>query len=338
MHRLVYTICLLVICFQSFGQKEVTLMESSMLIAPFSEKEFYYAFAEGDELHLEFQILKGKHLKEIELVEYPSTVKLIEAECTSLKNRTLTIPRTGIYKFSFSNGALRNRKAYIKISRTPKDSSTLNFNSAIEWEEVSDTIYRSFTETYTEYSDTNVVTLANQMISVASINDAGINKSSFNFTLPQNMVKWAYYIGVDDLGRKAYQEAERKLFMLHKEHYTAFPNYNPLVAMCFQEPSYLAPLQTGEDIEYSLIRPDQIPAFINGQVFQKLQNGKSRNAFQVLNNPKSGMYTFCFENDNAVTPVNVYVRIVAVTMQKEVKTREKQKAIVRKLLIPRIQD
>ena len=40
-------------------------------------KEFFYGLSEGDELVFDLKVIKGKNLKEVEIIEYPNSFQVI---------------------------------------------------------------------------------------------------------------------------------------------------------------------------------------------------------------------------------------------------------------------
>ena len=90
----------------SYGQKPVDVAESSVKVGIKGEEMVYYGFAEGDQLIFSFEETGGKEMKEIEIVEMPSSSKFLEFKTSKIENKTINIARTGIYKFRFANAAL----------------------------------------------------------------------------------------------------------------------------------------------------------------------------------------------------------------------------------------
>src|SRR5215510_10039457 len=85
--------------FLLYGQKPVTVVESTVKLGPFKEEVFYYGFAAGDKLIFNFEEANKKEVKEVEIMEMPSSSKFMDYKTKKIENKTLDILNTGIYKF-----------------------------------------------------------------------------------------------------------------------------------------------------------------------------------------------------------------------------------------------
>ena len=75
--------------------------------------------------------------------------------------------------------------------------------------------------------------------------------------------------------------------------------------------SYLAHLQTGEDVDYWLVDAENSGLFMTQQRFSYYKVGKVINDFAAMPPMKGGL-AFCFRNDNAVTPIQVTLKVIAI--------------------------
>ena len=130
----------------SHSQTTIDVVESTLKIGALGEEVFYYGFAEGDKIIFNFEELKGKELKEIEIIELPSSSKFMDYKSVSIKNKELTVQKTGIYKFRFSNSAVAGRICKYKIQRIPASEVTANFNTSVYWKTNYDTTYYTVEE------------------------------------------------------------------------------------------------------------------------------------------------------------------------------------------------
>src|SRR6188474_2191077 len=80
------------------AQAPVDVVETTLKVAIMAEETFYLGFAEGDKMIFSFEEANGKELKEVEIVEMPSTSRFLEIKTSKILNKTITIPKTGIYK------------------------------------------------------------------------------------------------------------------------------------------------------------------------------------------------------------------------------------------------
>ena len=101
--------------FAVYGQTPIDVADNTLKIGAFDEEVFYYGFAEGDQLIFSFHEVNGKELKEVEIIEFPSSSKFMHYKTKKIENKTINITSTGIYKFRLSNSAMSGRICHIKI-------------------------------------------------------------------------------------------------------------------------------------------------------------------------------------------------------------------------------
>lgn len=310
---------------QLCGQTVIDVAESTLKIGGLGEEVFYYGFAEGDQLVFNFEEVKGKELKEIEIIELPSSSKFMDYKTSKIINKTITITKTAIYKFRFSNSAIAGRICKFKIQRTPADETTKNFNTSVYWKTVYDTTYTTVQEKYLIKADTTVSNLTDQVAKVHSQGNLNGSKTTFNFTLPVNTVAWSYYIGVDQGGQQAYANATKEISTKAASLVAKIPDYGPLAALALGSASYLTQLQSGEDIDFYIVDGNNVNLFLSGQQFYYVKKGKVINDFSRMTTPLEGSYHVCLSNDNAITGVTVAVKIAAIVVTEQWETRSIQK-------------
>jgi len=322
MHKY-FTLVIIVISFlNSIGQSTVDVAENTLKVPMLGEEIFYYGFCEGDQMIFSFEEIEGRELKELEILEMPSSSKFMDYKTKRIENKTINISRTGIYKFRFANSAIRGRICKFKIQRVPATDATKGFNSSVYWRTVNDTSYITSQERYLIKADTSV---SNVMDAVAKVHSGGNlngNKTTLNLTLPQNTVAWSYYIGVDQAGQQAYEQATKQLAKSSAPILARIPGYGPLAALALGGVSYLSQLQSGEDIDYYIVTSENGPLFSAGQQFSYLKKGKIINTYSKMEAPLRGSLFVCLSNDNAVTGVSVAVKITAILVNEQWGTRE----------------
>lgn len=316
------------------SQQPIDIVESTLKIPGIGEEVFYYGFAEGDQLIFNFEEVNGKELKEIEIIELPSSSKFMDYKASKIKNKTINISKTGIYKFRFANSALGGRICKFKIQRIPASEETKNFNTNVYWKTVFDTTYTTVQERYLERTDTLITNLTDQVASVHSVGNLNGNKTTLNFILPPNTIAWSYYIGVDQLGKEAYDKAVKNLSQKASPILMKMHGYGPLAALALGGASFLTTLQSGEDIDYYIVPSSDASLFSAGQEFRYYKKGKVINDFAQMKTPLSGMYHICLLNDNAITGVSVVVKVTAISIKEIWSTRPVQKMHVSSTEVP----
>jgi len=120
-------------------------------------EKLYYGFAAGDQIVFNFEELKGKPLKELEIIELPSSSKFSDFKTSLVSGKTIKVHKTAVYQFSFKNSAVSSRICKVNIQRIPKSSDLSSFNTNWEWKTLYDTSYVPYTEDSLVGYDTRLV-------------------------------------------------------------------------------------------------------------------------------------------------------------------------------------
>ena len=110
-------------------------------MGPFKEEVFHYGLSAGDKLIFNFEEVNKKEMKEVEIMELPSSSKFMDYKTKKIENKTIDIVNTGIYKFRFSNSTVFPRVCKFSVQRIPANESTRNFNTTVYTHIVNDTIF-----------------------------------------------------------------------------------------------------------------------------------------------------------------------------------------------------
>ena len=319
----IVTALLVLIVTRAFGQNPIDVAESTFKITAHGEEVFYYGFAEGDQLLFSFDVIKGGRLTELEISEQPSSTKFMAYKMKTVENRTISIPKTGIYKFRFTNATICGRVCTLKIQRIPAGEKTRYFNTSVAWKTVYDTTYviEKDKEKYL-IKDTLVSNITDMVTKVHSMGNLNGHKNTFNFRLPDNTVAWSYYIGVDQAGQQAYANAVKELSKKAGSVISFIPGYGPLAALALGGASYLSQLQSGEDIDYCIVDDANEKLLSAGQKSVYIKKGKVINDYSKMTTPLKGMFHICLNNDNAIESVDVAVKITAIVVNQHWGTRQ----------------
>jgi len=303
--------------FRSHAQKPVVVIESTLKLGPFKEEVFFYGFAAGDKLVFDFEEENDKEVKEVEITELPASSKFLDYKTKKIKEKTINIANTGIYKFRFANGILP-RVCKFSIRRIPANESTQNFNTTVYTRTVDDTLYSNDKESYIDKSDTVATNLQDRNVKLQAGTGSGLNKSNFNFLLDENTIAWSYYIYTDDAGKKLYEEAAKKL--AEDPIKTKFQQFGPLATEAHGDNSYLKKLETGKQINFWVVEGENADLFMNGAQFKFIKKGTIFNDFSKMPYRKGSLY-FCFSNPSTTEPVNITVKITSLHINEVLKTR-----------------
>jgi len=303
------------------GQTPVDVAESTVKVNILGEEIFYFGFAEGDKLIFHFEEANGKELKEVEIIEMPSTSRFIGYK-TSLINKTLNVPRTAIYKFRFTNSVgISAKLCKYKIQRIPAGPATQNFNPTVFTGMVNDTTYTTEKEEYLERTDTVITNYQDRVIKLNPLSSPAGNKSTFNFVLPDNVIGWSFYLYTNPAGQQAYEEANKQVLGTEKAALAKFPFYNALAALTMNKPVSINKQQPGETINYWIMEGENADLFLSGAQFRYIKKGKVVTDYSRME-PRKGSLFFCFSNDHTTKIASVTVKITIVQVNETLQTRD----------------
>ncbi|HET6995864.1 MAG TPA: hypothetical protein VFI06_12820 [Chitinophagaceae bacterium] len=200
MNKPILIAVILFLHFSSLGTAQtpsITITENTFKISALSEEVFYFGLAQGDQLIFDFEEEKGKELKEIEIIELPSSSKFTDYKTKKIENKTIDIQRTGIYKFRFANSSIGGRICKFKLQRIPFDETTRNFNTTISWRTVYDSTPVTTQERYLvrrAYVPKTIIEPSEFYVNSGrnSLFQGGKSRISLPIILPKNTVEWYY--------------------------------------------------------------------------------------------------------------------------------------------------
>ncbi|MEO7618399.1 MAG: hypothetical protein ABIT05_01720 [Chitinophagaceae bacterium] len=303
------------------GQTPVDVAESTVKVNILGEEILYFGFAEGDKLIFNFEEANGKDLKEVEIVEMPGTSRFIDYK-TSRINKTLGVPRTGIYKFRFTNSAgITPKLCKYKIQRIPAGPATQQFNTTVFTGVFNDTTYTTDKEEYMAKTDTMITSYQDRVIKLNPLSSPAGNKASFNFVLPDNVIGWSFYLYTTADGQQAYEEANKQIIASEKMTVAKFPAYNVLAALALNKPVSINKQHPGDQINYWILEGENAELFSSGAQFRYIKKGKAVTDYGRMDSRKGSLY-FCFSNDHTTKTASVTVKITIVQVNESLQTRE----------------
>lgn len=303
----------------SYAQDTIDVVEKTIKVGSLSKITEYYGFAEGDKLIFNLEVENRKDIKDVTISEYPHSVKFADHSVGKMPNKVLNVSRRGIYVFEYYNSNISGRTVKIKIQRIPKSISTKDFNTNIKWVTKVDTVYAAKENTYLINSDTSVINVMDSRVRVNSITNSNGNKTSIDFTIPANTIKWTYWIGVGNEGQAAFRDDQLKFSKMGAD---ILGSMNPLVGLCFGMFT-MTHANLGENVKYYFLpTPDDVQKFYSGQTFMQFKNGNIITDFGLLNYATKGneKYFIGFENDNAIQGIDVNVKIIAIVVNNKYST------------------
>ncbi|MFC4634424.1 hypothetical protein ACFO3O_10930 [Dokdonia ponticola] len=333
----------------------ILVTESTISLDLDQSEELYFSFAEGDIIEFDLEMVKGKHLKEVEIIELPSNRVFSDFKTKGFTKKQLQIRNKGIYKFRFYSSSLTRRVCKIKIFRTPESEQTKDFNTNWKWKTIRDTIYTPYTiDSITGYKNVKFKETFKELIKTETIEDLILNKNqrvhsyynenssstylrvdlpnpSYSDLKEEKIIAWAYWIGVGEEAQESYKQNVMIVGDLAKNASSMY--LTPLGSLAIGAITELIIPKIGEDVHYAFI-PDYENAqkYINGETYLQFDTGKGIAAYGKNSNQTQGTFYIGLYNDNQIQGINVEVKIIII---KEVKTyayvtydRERQDPIV----------
>ncbi len=142
MKKTIATLLTCLIILSGYGQLQpIDVAELTIKIGGMSSEEMFYGFAKDDQIVFNFEELKGKELKEIEIIELPNNSKFMDYKTVKIENKKISVNQKSLYQFKFNNSAISGRICKVKIQRIPKTEDLTAFNTNWEWKTLYDTTY-----------------------------------------------------------------------------------------------------------------------------------------------------------------------------------------------------
>ena len=316
----------------AFSQTSVRVADLSFKMKSNSTEEFYYSFAEGDVMVVDFELRKGKGVK-FEVIELPYQTK-INQFTARISNYRMNVTSTKVYLFRVTNG-MGNKLCSLSIKRIPKSQEMVNFNTAWQWKTIYDTTYTTYKEDSlvrhdtVHYTETVKEVVSKEMSEVVLANNNELVHSIgiINYDNPRKFIKiklpenrkygnteqrvygWTYWIGVTS-------KKSHILSNLIKEGTAVIPGIPKLVKYLLGTAVDITiPNESEADIIYWYLvnNGNDADNFIKGQPFSWITKGYGTGAYsKFANNNTQGTYYICLYNKEYVHwSVNVYVQVVA---------------------------
>lgn len=319
---------MLAVSAQLMAENAITVAESTVPVSGLGKKEFSYKFAEGDQILFSFETSDGKEMKKIEIIEEPASMKFMGYKTKKIENKELHVPKTGVYKFIFTNSAFGERVCKFKIQRVPAGPDTRNFNTNINLKTVYDTAYVMEDESYVIKADTSFQNFYSSTIQVTAKNVLNNlnNYQVVDVDLPENTASWSFYIGTGREGQAEYERAVKNFTPQVVASIAKIPNYGPLAALALTGISYFSKIQGEDNVQYWFLKtPEDVNTFKAGRAFTCYKTGNVLNEASKMGNPLKGKLYLALVNDNAIEPIVVTVKLSAVVVKKVTGTRQVRK-------------
>lgn len=279
--------------------------------------DFYYAFAEGETVFMEYHPLVGNGLKFISFSKHPDGQALYsDFNPDSVKTSVLPIAETGIYQLQ-----LKEKGAGSKLCRVVlrKIQSKLypQFNNNLSWNAANNPAFTLDKTSKQVGKNTEIHSLGGSV--VVSANKFGFKspKNVYRFSLPNQTARWAVRISVGQEGNESRKKDNEQLSLEIKKASTKLFGIEPttgLAAFALGMSIDMMNSKSGEDVSYDLLDEANAQLFLSAKPYKSFftQTGISVDAqrFENINLP-SGL-AIALKSDNFLDDINVTVDIEAI--------------------------
>lgn len=322
-----------------FSQNPIRVADLSFKMSSNTTEEFYYSFAEGDIMVVDFELVKGKGVQ-FEIVETPNLIKtsLFTARVT---NYQINIVSTKVYLFRITNSS-GNKLCSLHIKRIPKSQETANFNTGWEWKTYYDTTYIHYSkDSIVGYDTVQYVETAKDVASkemneviledkTEEIRSSGIilndNPRAFvEIKLPQNqkgtsweknVIGWGYWLCVGDNSNSIW--SQNKDFVAKSASTIAGAAFGPMGSFIAGGVTslFIPNAEKADNVKWSIVQNKQdVNAFMNGGPIcpsSCLKNGDGPGAAgKFVDENTQGTYYLCLYNDNIHDRIRVTIKVSA---------------------------
>jgi hypothetical protein len=319
------------------AQSPIVVTETSFKLPILGEESFYFGFAEGDQVSFSFEVESGKELKEVEIIEFPSSSRYKELKTSRIQNKMIPIAKTGIFQFRFANTVALQKICKLKIERIPASQATANFNSTVYWRTVYDTTYRNLNAQKTtpdSYKTVSLVTPTSYYLESSS--SEGKQQLTIPINLPDFTSEWYYAYAATD--KK--EQAENLKSSLHLAAILQ-KKISENGGVSFSVDSTQIPTGT-ENCRIYLLDQSNQQMFESRGNFRHFREGTRENAPSGLVKIKTANFPNAFlgiKNSNAQSPLYVTLEVVAVIAPDDtVQVAESQSVNIRARKEPYLQN
>src|SRR5258706_667425 len=287
--------------------------------------KMFYAFADGDEIIIDFSTENKKGTQTLKIKEYDSpSVVYSNNSFQALDGIKIKVPKTAVYQFEFATNHIFDRSCKLVIRRIPASEQTKNYNPNIVWKDLNDTSYTSTTEQHLVKTDTVITNLIDQVAKVHSSTNNYGNRNTIDFQLPSNTLAWSYYIGVNQEGKKQFDAASQSFLSGAAELASSISGYGMMAALALNAVSFFSQTSAGENVHYWFTNSSQVT----------LKNGDVVSDHGRMTDQSSGKNYLILVNDKNFQAIDVMVKITAVSVSQVWESRPAQKMSITTRKVP----
>ncbi|MBK8554622.1 MAG: hypothetical protein IPL65_02080 [Lewinellaceae bacterium] len=314
MRFLLLALVLLVRCMAT-AQNPVFVADQTLKLM--GEHEYFFAFAEGDRVDLHVELLMGRELKVVELVQFPDFPVFRTYELDTLMDKSIQIPKTGVYVLRIKETGMGKKVCRFTLHRTPSTEATARIDTRVTWDIKAYPMYQSRVKKVQTDVKTELVSISGKVTVGAGKLGLGKSVNSYQFTLPPNTVRWAYRLAVGQQAMEARKKDAEAFSNALKKGGARALSIQPesaLAALALGMAINLSTSTAGEDVQYALVNAVNQQLFLAGEEYKaELWQGGISVDVQKRYAPLAGTWFFAMKNDNWLDDIDVTIDIEAVT-------------------------
>ncbi len=314
----------------------IILVKKNTEIKPKSEVTFIFPFKAGDEINSKIELTNGKFIKEFKIFDSSKNTNF-KVKKKSKTNHSFEINEDKLLSFQLKNSSKESIFCDVNIQYLPKSNASdrlslidnknqftrsLNDkNEIIRFDTITTTTITRVPVKW-EKKDEKIIDKYQRVHSLTKIGNE--NRTSLIIPIPDNrntdlenreLIGWAYWIGVGDEAKEAWEFNVRSIKNLVSKFSMA--SLSPLGALALEVIGELVMPKLGEDVSYAIVDSNGKDKFLKGGNIKDIINvdhGKGTAGYRYFNDNKykgKDLYLL-LENDNLIQGIDVHVVVVAI--------------------------
>ncbi|MBL7776455.1 MAG: hypothetical protein JNK89_10670, partial [Saprospiraceae bacterium] len=281
------------------------------------EHRYLFAFAQDDQVDLHLELILGRQVRNVEFSQLDGPMLFSTYALDSVMDKAIRIPQTGVYLLRIEERGMGKKVCRFTLHRRPAGPLTQRIDTRVGWDVQQYPRYRERRRMIPAGKKTGISSLGGQITVSASKMGLKSPVSAYAFTLPPHTVQWAYRISVGQALMQARQkDADQLTSALNSGAAKILPVAPPtaLAAFALGMAIDLTVPKAGEDVEYALLSPDNLPKFNKREPYQAfIWQGDVSVDLHRRYSPLEGSYYFAFRIENLMDDITVNIDIEAVT-------------------------
>ena len=296
--------------------KTTTIVNDTFEVTALKKNLSTYSFLAGDTIVIKISEIEGKELYQFIIQDVNSAFKKIAKNQTVIEEKIIVTADTD-FNFIFNHKptitAPLGFKRTIHIHIVKEEyfiPEVIEVNDFVETTEV--VLYDTINKLI--QSDTTFAPVTNEEISLSSAIEPGKQtRKTIELTPVPGATYYVYWIGVGGKVKKDYEQVRMNMPL----EWAALGILEPIEAFAMGKIRQMPTQPEGEDVFFALADVQNKKFFESKKSFQSRFQRQGIVAYGIIDGklvPENEQTFICLANDNAVSPIEVGVKIIAVTI------------------------